>query len=67
MNYFFTFIKNTLWRYELNPLPMAMRPLDSLRVFCILVLYLKIQFELAVDMNRRHSDLETKTRRFTLV
>ena len=41
--------------YELNPLPVATRPLDSLRVFCILALYLKIQFELAVDMNRRSS------------
>ena len=58
---------NTLWCYELNPLPMAMHPLDSLRVFCILVLYLKIQFDLAVDRNRGNSDLETKTRRFTLV
>ena len=34
---------------------------------CILVLYLKIQFELVVEVNRRNSDLEKKTRRFTLV
>ena len=39
--------------YKLNPLPLATRPLNSLRVFCILELYLKIQFELAVVMNRR--------------
>ena len=35
-----------------SALPIAKRPLHSVRVFCILALYLKIQFELAVDMNR---------------
>ena len=42
-----------MWCYKLNPLPIATRPLNSLRVFCLRALCLKIQFEPAVDLNRR--------------
>ena len=54
--------------YKLNPLPIATRPINSLRVFFHSSAMFKIQFWASSWHEQKNSDLETKTRRqFTLV